>query len=111
MLRAVLLAAALQSLAAPPHAGAGGRTKLCLDTLGINLGATCSSFEGGRLRPDPDICLCRPGTPVIAPVCRAGEAPQAETADYDRARLAASRAGGTLVGKSYQGRSFCVSGP
>ncbi len=112
MNRLFVLAAVLQSFGATSPPTPGGHATLCLDTLGINLGATCRSFNASRIDTRPDICQClNNAATVTAPYCVRGEQPQAETADYDRARSAASRVDGTLIGKRYKGRSYCVTTP
>ena len=113
MIRAIVFAAVLQSsFGATTPQTPGGAATLCLDPLGFNLGATCHSFNASRIDTRPDICQClNSGATVTAPYCRRGEHPQAESADYDRARWTASRVEGTLIGKSYKGRSYCVTTP
>lgn len=111
MIRIVVLAAVQSLAAAAPAAPTRGAT-LCLDQLGINLGATCRTLQSSLISSRPDVCQClNTGLTVIAPYCARGERPQAETADYDRARYAAARADGALAGKTYKGRSFCVAAP
>ena len=107
---ALALATALQASAV------GGaprdRATLCLDPLGINRHQTCRSFSTSRLAREPDICVCDgPELQVEAPYCAPGERPVDEDAASDRARYAAATRAGTLVGRSYQGRSFCVARP
>lgn len=85
---------------------------LCLDLQGINRHQVCRTLDTSRLSSEPDICVCGGDTvKVEAPYCAPGEAPQAETAAFDRARYTASAKDGTLVGKSFAGRSFCVARP
>lgn len=100
-------------LAASAGGGAGrDRAVLCLDPLGINRHQVCRSYSASRLSSEPDICVCDgPELRVEAPYCAAGERPAPEDAAYDRARYALAAKAGTLVGGSYQGRSFCVARP
>lgn len=109
-----LLAAAfaLGAAAAPVSASPHDNATLCLDTLGVNRPATCRSFSASRIDSTADICQCLGSTAtVIAPYCGPGEQPQADSGDYDRARRAASLKDGSLIGKTYKGRSFCVARP
>ena len=85
-----------------------GSAVLCLDGLGVSHPAVCHSSTGSRLSPEPDICTCHgPYQQVKASWCARGEQPPADTADFDRARLAAVHHG-SLVGFSYQGKPACV---
>ncbi len=81
---------------------------LCLDGLGVSHTATCHSATASRLSPAPDICTCNgPYQEVKASWCARNEQPPADSADFDRARLAAVH-NGSLVGFSYQGKRACV---
>jgi hypothetical protein len=81
---------------------------LCLDGLGVNHPATCHSNSASRLDSKPDICICQgPYQQVQASWCAKGEQPPADTADFDRARVAGVR-NGSLVGFTYQGKRACV---
>ncbi len=84
--------------------------KVCLDTLGVRHAPDCRTTNASRIVTDPDICLCPAGLrEAPAPYCDPGETPAPDSADADRARLAAVKATGTLVGASYGGRRFCVT--
>ncbi len=81
---------------------------LCLDGLGVSHPATCHSTSASRLDSKPDICICQgPYQQVRASWCAKGEQPPADTADFDRARLAAVH-DGSLEGFSYRGKAACV---
>ena len=109
----IRLAISLLAIAQAVSVSPANRTAtLCLDPVGTNLGATCRGADVSLLGGATDICQClNGGATVRAPYCARGETPQADTAALRRARYAASRTDGTLVGKTYQGRSFCVSRP
>ncbi len=85
---------------------------LCLDGLGVSHPATCHSQSASRIDSQPDICVCQgPYQEVKTNWCAKGERPPADSADFDRARLAAVR-DGKLLNFSYQGKRACVpSGP
>ena len=102
------LAAASAAMAQAP--GPRDTATVCLDPMGVGHPAHCESTNASRFATQPDICLCRgPLRQVDAPWCAAGEAPAADTADFDRARVAyASSHGNSLVGFSYQGKRACV---
>ena len=112
---AVLAAlAAVQLIAggAAPSASRAGSGTLCLDPLGENRGAVCRSFGASRIDPRPDICQCLNGDlQVDAPYCGRGEAPQIPTHAFKLARREAALRDGTLVGKTYAGRSYCIAPP
>ncbi|HEX3983487.1 MAG TPA: hypothetical protein VHX12_07330 [Acidisoma sp.] len=81
---------------------------LCLDGLGVNHPATCNSQSASRLDTKPDICICQgPYREVRTNWCARGEHPPADSADYDRARVAAVH-DGNIFGFSYQGKRDCV---
>lgn len=85
---------------------------LCLDLLGENRGPVCRAFSASRIDPRPDICQCLDGSlQVDAPYCGRGETPQVPTRDFETARRAAALRDGTLVGKAYRGRSYCIAPP
>ncbi|MFN3513789.1 MAG: hypothetical protein ACK41C_12125 [Phenylobacterium sp.] len=94
--------AAAQSLDNPPT-----ETVLCLDVGGRSLPPVCK-VPGSRLDPREDICICREGMRVIAPICPPGVRPPAESVAYEKARQLAAR-DGTLVGDLYEGRPMCVA--
>ena len=81
---------------------------LCLDGLGVNHPPVCHSSTSSRLSPEPDICTCNgPYQQVQTNWCAKGEQPPADTADFDRARVAAVR-NGSLYNFIYQGKRACV---
>ncbi len=81
---------------------------LCLDGLGVNHPATCHAMSASRLESKPDICECQgPYQQVQADWCAKGESPPPDTAEFDRARVAAVH-NGSLSGFSYQGKRACV---
>jgi hypothetical protein len=81
---------------------------LCLDGLGVNHPPICHSSTASRLSPEPDICSCRgPYQQVKTNWCASGETPPADTADFDRARLAAVK-NGALYNFMWQGKRACV---
>ena len=85
---------------------------LCLDTLGVNHPPVCRAFTASRIDAAPDICQCLGGgIQVEAPYCAAGESPPADSHAYELARRAAALPSLSLIGKTYNGRSFCVAGP
>jgi hypothetical protein len=81
---------------------------LCLDVSGKILPANCRA-PASRLDPHIDICTCpMGGNRVTVPVCPKGVEPPAESAAYEKARLAAVTKG-SLVGAMYQGKPMCVT--
>lgn len=80
---------------------------ICVDVNGQTRPVVCHA-PSSRIDNRDDICLCEIGRRVEAPVCGAGERPQAETRAFDRARDAASR-DGSLVGDLFDGRPMCVA--
>ncbi|HEY5410576.1 MAG TPA: hypothetical protein VIJ94_07605 [Caulobacteraceae bacterium] len=81
---------------------------LCLDGLGVSHPATCHSSTASRISPEPDICTCNgPYQEVKTSWCARNEQPPNDSADFDRARVAAVH-NGSLVGFTYQGRRACV---
>jgi hypothetical protein len=97
-------AANAQSLADNPPK----TTTVCLDVAGKSLPARCHG-QASRLDAREDICLCPAGGDrVTIPVCPAGVKAPAESAAYERARLAAVSKG-SLAGASYQGQPMCVA--
>lgn len=113
MIRQVLVAAIL--LAAPATALASGsmsanpptQTTICLDVNGQSLPAVCK-VPGSRLDRREDICLCRQGMRVDAPVCGPDQKAPAENIAYEKARKAAAR-DGSLLGDLYEGQPMCVA--
>jgi hypothetical protein len=94
--------AAAQSLSANPPT----ETVVCLDVNGQSLPAVCK-VPGSRLDKREDICICRVGMRVTAPVCAAGVKPPAENVAFERARKTAAR-DGSLIGDLYEGKPMCV---
>jgi hypothetical protein len=82
-------------------------TTLCLDVGGAALPATCR-VPASRLDQREDICLCRQGRKVKAPVCPSGVKAPAESRVYENARLAAAQ-DGSLLGDTFQGQPMCVA--
>ena len=83
-------------------------TTICLDVAGKQLPAHCRG-QASRLDAREDICLCPAGADrVTTPVCPQGVRAPAESAAYERARLAAVQHG-SLVGQSYNGQPMCVA--
>ncbi len=116
-MRFLLAPAALLTLALPAAADPVPTSpvevqsgKVCLDTLGTRHAPTCRTTNASRILTDPDICICPASfREAPAPYCAPGESPAPDSKDADRARLAAVKATGTLVGATYQGRRFCVT--
>jgi hypothetical protein len=96
-------AAAAQSLSANPPT----ETVICLDVNGQSLPAVCK-VPGSRLDKREDICICRVGMRVTAPVCPEGVKPPTENIAFERARKAAAR-DGSLIGDLYEGKPMCVA--
>ena len=108
-MRVLFLTTLIGALGACAAASAqpGDTATLCLDGLGVNHPAVCSSQSASRLDAKPDICSCRgPYREVRTNWCAKGEQPPADTADYDRARVAAVH-NGNLFGFTYQGKRDC----
>lgn len=103
------LAAALVAGAAAAQSSADPTTTTaCIDVSGRSLPVTCR-VQAGRLNHREDICQCLDGgQQVTVSVCPAGVKPPAESAAYERARLAAISKG-SLVGAQWQGRPMCVA--
>ena len=109
ILAALAAAQALAAGASTSHALTG---TLCLDPLGENHGLVCRSFSASRIDARPDICQClNANLQVEAPYCARGETPQIPTRDFELARRATALRDGTLVGKAYHGRSYCIAQP
>ena len=88
--------------------GPGSSAVLCLDGLGVNHPAVCHTQSASRLESTPDICQCNgPYQQVQTNWCAKGERPPADTADYDRARVAAVH-DGNLYSFIYRGKRDCV---
>lgn len=96
------------AVAAAQPTGPGAAATLCLDGLGVNHPATCHSQSASRLDSTPDICMCQgPYREVKTNWCERGEKPPADTAAYDRARLAGVK-DGNLYSFTYHGKRDCV---
>lgn len=106
---AVAGAAILSAAAAPPGASplSPATREICVDVGGQTRPIVCRA-AASRLDRREDICLCRVGRKVHAPVCGPGERPQPESRAFERARRAASR-DGSLVGDMFRGRPMCVA--
>jgi hypothetical protein len=81
---------------------------LCLDGIGVNHPPVCHTNGASRLSTEPDICSCHgPYQQVMTNWCAKGERPPADTAEFDRARLAAVK-NGTLFNFVYEGKRACT---
>jgi len=99
---------ACAAAAAQPAQGPGDSAVLCLDGLGVNHPPVCHSSTASRLSPEPDICSCHgPYQQVRTNWCARGETPPPDSADFDRARVAAVK-DGSLYNFMYQGKRACV---
>jgi hypothetical protein len=105
----VLALSGLPAAAAPP----GGMTArgpdtriICLDVGGETRPALCRA-SSSRIDQSDILCLCENAQRVTAPVCGAGERPQAESRRFEKARKLAAR-DGSLVGDLYEGRRMCI---
>ena len=96
------------AMAQPP--GPKDKATLCLDGLGINHAPVCHSQTASRLPTPPDICQCLgPWRQVDAPYCAKGEKPPADSAAFERARIAfAEKHGDSVIGATYEGKRMCV---
>jgi len=110
LLFAAIGAATLLAGVAGPAAQADGTSRpgatvVCLDPNGATRGPIC---KRGSVWSQDDICRCPDATTeVTAPYCDKGEVPVGQGRAADRARSEAAR-DGSLVGKSFEGRRFCV---
>jgi hypothetical protein len=111
MFRILIIAAGAFALAAPATAQSLGNpptdTVLCLDVSGRSLPPVCK-VPASRLDLREDICICRDGLRVTAPICPPGVKPPAENVAYEKARRLAAR-DGSLVGDLYQGQPMCAA--
>ena len=82
-------------------------TTICVDVGGGTLPAVCR-VPSSRLDQREDICICRQGRTVKAPVCGPGEKPPAESRRFENARAAAAQ-DGTLFGDLFEGKPMCVA--
>lgn len=80
---------------------------ICVDVDGQTRPVICTA-PASRVDGRDDICICKVGMSVEAPVCGPGERPQAETRAFERARRDASR-DGSLVGDLFGARPMCVA--
>jgi len=107
---AIVLALSGISAAAAPPGGQGARGPdtriICLDVGGETRPALCRA-SSSRIDRSDIICLCENAQRVSAPVCGAGERPQAESRLFEKARKLAAR-DGSLVGDLYEGRRMCI---
>lgn len=107
---ALALALSGLSAAAAPPGGTTGRNPetriICLDVGGETRPALCRA-SSSRIDQSDIICLCENAQRVAAPVCDAGERPQAESRLFERARKPAAK-DGSLVGDLYEGRRMCI---
>ena len=103
-----LIAAAGACAVASAQPASNDTAVLCLDGLGVSHPPVCHSSSASRLSTEPDICSCRgPYQQVKTNWCAKGEQPPADTADFDRARLAAVK-NGSLYDFMFQGKRACV---
>ncbi len=94
--------------AAQPAPANNDSAVLCLDGLGVSHPPVCHTNTASRLSTEPDICSCHgPYQQVRTNWCARGETPPADSADFDRARVAAVK-NGTLYNFVYQGKRACV---
>ena len=82
-------------------------TTICVDVNGGTLPAVCR-VPGSRLDQREDICICRQGRTVKAPVCGPGEKAPAESRAFERARASAVQ-DGSLFGDLFEGKPMCVA--
>lgn len=80
---------------------------VCIESNGASRPAVCTG-SASRLDNREDICICRNGRRVEAPVCGGGERPPAESRAYERARALAVQ-DNSLVGDLYEGKPMCVA--
>lgn len=115
MLKTAILGALALSAAGPIAGVASAQsmsdpttTTVCIDVSGRSLPVTCRA-QAGRLNQREDICQCLDGgREITIPICPTGVRPPAESAAYERARLAAINKG-SLVGAMWQGKPMCVA--
>ncbi len=89
-------------------ANTGESAVLCLDGLGVNHPPVCHTNGASRISTEPDMCTCHgPYQQVRTNWCAKGESPPADSADFDRARVAAVK-DGALYNFMYQGKRACV---
>ncbi len=105
---AFVVSAGLAAAQAPLSQNPPTQTVICLDVSGQTLPVVCK-VPGSRLDKREDICICKRGTRVDAPICPDGVKPQAETRKYEKARKLAAK-DGSLIGDLYEGQPMCVAG-
>ncbi len=94
--------------AQPRVAAPSDSAVLCLDGLGVSHPPVCHTNGASRIDTKPDICSCRgPYQQVKTNWCAAGETPPPDSAEFDRARVAAVK-NGTLFNFMWQGKRACV---
>lgn len=113
LLGAVAGVASLAAVAVLDTARAADAPKtmtICLASGGQLRPATCFGYGGGsRLASQDELCTCPGASQMVkAPTCAPGEAPPAESAAYEQARLKAI-SHGSLEGATWQGRPMCVN--
>lgn len=113
MIRTFLIAAAALAGSSGLALAQGGmsanpptETTICLDVGGQSLPATCK-VPGSRLDKREDICICRQGMRVDAPVCAPGQKAPTENLAFEKARKLAAR-DGSIIGDLYEGQPMCV---
>src|SRR4051794_28385844 len=83
-------------------------TTICLDAGGHQAPVQCRA-QASRLDAREDICICPAATQQVkVAVCEPGMKPSAESAAYERERLAAV-SHGSVVGASWRGQPMCVA--
>jgi hypothetical protein len=111
-MKSVILATVLSlgtlamSMPVAAQAPSGERTAtVCLRVDGSLRAPNCKRSSLWR---QDDICNCPGPTDMVqAPLCAPNEVPAPESADANRARVAAVH-NGSLVGATFNGRRFCV---
>ena len=104
---AAMLALGGPSTAQNMSANPPTETTICVDVGGGTLPAVCR-VPSSRLDQREDICICREGRTVKAPVCGPGEKAPAESRAFENARAAAAQ-DGTLFGDLFEGKPMCVA--
>lgn len=104
---AAMLAAGGTQAAQNMSANPPTETTICVDVGGGTLPAVCK-VPGSRLDQREDICICREGRTVKAPVCPEGVRAPTESRLFENARAAAAR-DGSLIGDLFEGKPMCVA--
>lgn len=102
------LAAVLTLAAGGPSAAQSpspAETTVCLDVSGAKSPPVCPT-SAGRLEPAENICTCRVGVQVTAPICPPDVKPPPESLALKAARKTASK-DGSLVGDLFAGKPMC----